>query len=140
VQVGAPAEVYARPADAYTADFVGSANVIADGRIVRREAIEIGPSPQPSPKGEGASRSPSPLGEGAGRSPSPGEGASRSPSPLGEGRGGGLVRGVVEHVEFRGAVTGYRIRTALGVLHVDVWTAQQPRTYMRGEEVMLRLP
>jgi len=103
VQMGEPADVYARPANAYAADFVGSANVIGD-RIVRREAIEI------------------------------------SPSPLGEGRGGGHVPGVVEGVEFRGAVTGYRIRTALGLVHVDVWSAHQPRTYQRGEEVMLRLP
>ena len=103
VQVGAPAEVYAKPADAYTADFVGSANVLADGRIVRREEVILDAA-------EGSS-----------------------------GRGSNLP-GVVEHVEFRGAVTGYRIRTALGVLHVDVWTAQQPRTYMRGEEVILRLP
>jgi iron(III) transport system ATP-binding protein len=95
VQVGAPAEVYAKPADAYTADFVGSANVIAGGRIVRREEIQIG---------------------------------------------AGNVKGVVEGVEFRGAVTGYRIRTEHGLLHVDVWSAQQPRTYRRGEEVMLRLP
>ena len=95
VQVGAPAAVYAEPANAYAADFVGSANIISGGRIVRREAIEIGT---------------------------------------------GDVKGLVEGVEFRGAVTGYRIRTALGILHVDVWSAHQPRTYQRGEAVMLRLP
>ena len=95
VQMGAPAEVYARPANAYTADFVGSANILDGARFVRREAIEIG---------------------------------------------AGDVKGVVEHVEFRGAVTGYRIRTDLGVLHVDVWSAQQPRTYRRGDPVTLRLP
>ena len=95
VQMGAPAEVYARPANAYAADFVGSANVLPDGRVVRRDAIEIG---------------------------------------------AGDVKGVVEGIEFRGAVTGYRVRTALGVLHVDVWSAHQPRTYRRGEEVTLRLP
>ncbi len=95
VQIGEPAEVYARPANAYAADFVGSANVLADGRIVRREEIEVG---------------------------------------------AGDVKGTVEGVEFRGAVTGYRIRTGLGLLHVDVWSARQARTYRRGEEVMLRLP
>jgi iron(III) transport system ATP-binding protein len=95
VQIGAPAEVYARPANAYAADFVGSANVLADGRIVRREEIELG---------------------------------------------AGDLRGIVEGVEFRGAVTGYRIRTEAGILHVDVWSARQARTYQRGEEVMLRLP
>src|SRR5689334_10836242 len=103
VQMGAPAEVYAKPADAYTADFVGSANVLPDGRIVRREEVILDAA-------EGSS-----------------------------GRGSNLP-GVVEHVEFRGAVTGYRIRTALGLVHVDVWSAHQPRTYQRGEEVMLRLP
>ena len=105
VQIGAPAEVYARPANAYAADFVGSANVLADGRIVRREEIEIGSRPT--------------VGVGDGRDDIP---------------------GIVEGVEFRGAVTGYRIRTGLGLLHVDVWSARQPRTYRRGEEVMLRLP
>ena len=94
VQIGAPAEVYGKPANPYTADFVGSANVIGD-RIVRREAIEIG---------------------------------------------AGDLKGIIEGVEFRGAVTGYRIRTELGLLHVDVWSTHQPRTYQRGEEVMLKLP
>jgi iron(III) transport system ATP-binding protein len=98
VQIGAPAEVYARPANGYAADFVGSANLIRTGpgvRIVRREEIEMG---------------------------------------------AGDVAGVVEGVEFRGAVTGYRIRTDSGLLHVDVWSAHQPRTYQRGEKVTLRLP
>jgi len=103
VQMGAPSEIYAKPVNAYAADFLGSANVLPDGRFVRRESIEI------------------------------------SPSPLGEGRGEGLA-GTVEHVEFRGAVTAYRVRTSLGVLHVDVWSAHHPRTYQRGEEVMLALP
>jgi len=94
VQIGAPAEVYGKPANPYTADFVGSANVIGD-RIVRREAIEIG---------------------------------------------AGDLKGIIEGVEFRGAVTGYRIRTELGLLHVDVWSTHQSRTYRRGEEVMLKLP
>ena len=106
VQMGPPAEVYARPANAYAADFVGSANLIQTGdgpgsrgpeqvRIVRREAIEIG---------------------------------------------AGDLEGVIEGVEFRGAVTGYRIRTALGLLHVDVWNGNHGRSYERGEKVMLRLP
>jgi iron(III) transport system ATP-binding protein len=95
VQIGAPAEVYATPANAYAADFVGSANVLPDGRVIRREAIEIGT---------------------------------------------GELEGVVEGVEFRGAVTGYRVRTQMGLLHVDVWSAHQPRTFHRGEKVMLRLP
>jgi ABC-type Fe3+/spermidine/putrescine transport system ATPase subunit len=105
VQMGPPAEVYAKPANAYAADFVGSANILKDGRIVRREEIEIGSRPI--------------AGGASGRDD---------------------IVGVVEGVEFRGAVTGYRIRTDQGVVHVDVWSAQQPRTYQRGEEVRLRLP
>ena len=54
--------------------------------------------------------------------------------------GAGNLPGRVESVEFRGAVTGYRVRTAVGLVHVDVWTAQHPRTYRRGEEVLLKLP
>jgi iron(III) transport system ATP-binding protein len=54
--------------------------------------------------------------------------------------GTGDVAGVVEHVEFRGSVTGYRVRTALGVVHVDTWSTQSGRVYQRGEEVMLRIP
>ncbi len=99
VQVGAPMEIYAKPATGYAADFLGSANLIpaGDGRfkIARREEIEIG-------KGE--------------------------------------LRGTVEAVEFRGSVTGYRVRTAVGVIFVDVWTVQHGRTYARGEEVMLHIP
>ena len=101
VQMGPPAEVYARPVDAYTADFVGSANLVPiEGRtrVVRREEVQVEP------------------------------------------RGGAGVPGVVEHVEFRGAITGYRVRTALGLLHVDVWSASQARAFQRGEEVSLRLP
>jgi iron(III) transport system ATP-binding protein len=52
--------------------------------------------------------------------------------------GEGDLRGVVEHVEFRGSVTGYRVRTGIGVLHVDVWGAE--RVWARGEEVTLKLP
>ena len=54
----------------------------------------------------------------------------------GEGEG----RGVVEHVEFRGSVTGYRVRTAVGVIHVDTWSGQESQTYRRGDEVRLAIP
>ena len=99
VQMGAPAEIYAHPANGYAADFLGSANLLPAGdgrvRVVRREAIQMGH---------------------------------------------GDVAGVVEAVEFRGSVTGYRVRTALGTVHLDVWSARQERTYQRGESVMLDIP
>jgi iron(III) transport system ATP-binding protein len=52
--------------------------------------------------------------------------------------GEGDLKGIVEHVEFRGSVTGYRVRTELGILHVDVWGSE--RIWSRGDEVALRLP
>jgi iron(III) transport system ATP-binding protein len=50
------------------------------------------------------------------------------------------IEGVVEHVEFRGSVTGYRVRTDVGVIHVDTWSAESDRTYQRGDEVRLTIP
>ena len=109
VQMGVPAEIYAKPANGYAADFLGSANLIPAGdgklRVVRREEIEIG-----------------------------------SPTIAGGASLGDDVKGVVEGVEFRGSVTGYRIRTALGLIHVDTWSVQHGRTHERGEEVVLRIP
>jgi iron(III) transport system ATP-binding protein len=110
VQMGAPQEIYARPANGYAADFLGSANLIpaADGRfrVVRREEIGIGP---------------------------------RSVAAA-SGVRGDEVAGIVEGVEFRGSVTGYRVRTEFGLVHVDTWSVQHGRTHERGEEVVLRLP
>jgi iron(III) transport system ATP-binding protein len=99
VQIGAPSEIYARPANGYAADFLGSANLIPAGegkfKVVRREEVVIGEGDLP---------------------------------------------GTIESVEFRGSITGYRVRTAFGLVHVDAWSVQQGRTYGRGEEVMLRIP
>jgi iron(III) transport system ATP-binding protein len=99
VQMGPPAEIYARPVNGYAADFLGSANLVPVGdgqlKVVRREEVEIG---------------------------------------------AGDVRGVVESVEFRGSITGYRVRTEFGLIHVDTWSVQHGRPHERGEEVMLRIP
>ena len=99
VQMGAPTEIYARPANGYAADFLGSANLVPVGngkfKVVRREEVEIGVGDLP---------------------------------------------GVIEGVEFRGSVTGYRVRTELGLIHVDTWSVQHGRTHERGEKVVLRIP
>ncbi len=109
VQMGSPAEIYARPANGYAADFLGSANLIPAGegrfRVVRREEISIG-----------------------------------SPTVAGAAGAGDDIPGTIEAVEFRGSVTGYRVRTAVGVVHVDTWSVQHGRTHERGEEVVLRIP
>jgi iron(III) transport system ATP-binding protein len=117
VQMGAPTEIYAKPANGYAADFLGSANLIPVGdgkvRVVRREAVELG-----SPTIAGAAS----LGDDAGG---------------GVAGVGGDTPGTIEHVEFRGSVTGYRVRTALGVIHVDTWSGPK---YERGQSVTLRIP
>jgi iron(III) transport system ATP-binding protein len=110
VQMGSPAEIYAKPANGYAADFLGSANLVPVGdgkfRVARREEIEIG------------SRAVA------------GQASTRDDE----------VAGVIEGVEFRGSITGYRIRTALGLIHVDTWSVQHGRAHERGEEVVLRIP
>ncbi|HUP29794.1 MAG TPA: ABC transporter ATP-binding protein [Usitatibacter sp.] len=110
VQMGSPAEIYARPANGYAADFLGSANLIPAGegkfKVVRREEIEIGPRANAGSAGA---------------------------------RGDDLA-GTIDSVEFRGSITGYRVRTAVGLIHVDTWSVQHGRTHARGEEVVLRIP
>ncbi|MEP7261777.1 MAG: ABC transporter ATP-binding protein [Usitatibacter sp.] len=54
--------------------------------------------------------------------------------------GEGELAGVIEGVEFRGSITGYRVRTAVGPIHVDTWTVLHGRAHERGEEVTLRIP
>jgi iron(III) transport system ATP-binding protein len=109
VQMGTPQEIYARPADGYAADFLGSANLIPVGsgkfKVARREEIQIG-----------------------------------SPTIAGDAGAGDDIKGKIEGVEFRGSVTGYRVRTEFGLVHVDTWSVQHGRTHARGEEVVLRIP
>jgi putative spermidine/putrescine transport system ATP-binding protein len=40
-QIGSPAEVYERPASAFVANFVGTSNVLGDGRVVRPEKLRL---------------------------------------------------------------------------------------------------
>lgn len=59
----------------------------------------------------------------------------------GKGAGGdNQLAGRIEGVEFRGSVTGYRVRTEAGLIHVDAWSVQHGQRYRRGEEVVLRIP
>jgi iron(III) transport system ATP-binding protein len=63
-----------------------------------------------------------------------------SPTIAGVAGAGDDVPGKVEAVEFRGSITGYRVRTELGLIHVDTWSVQHGRPHERGEAVMLRIP
>jgi len=40
-QIGSPAEVYERPASVFVANFVGTSNVLGDGRAVRPEKLRL---------------------------------------------------------------------------------------------------
>ena len=51
--------------------------------------------------------------------------------------GSGELKGRIEAVEFRGSVTGYRIKTEQGLIHADL---QGPPRYQRGDEVLVTLP
>jgi iron(III) transport system ATP-binding protein len=118
VQVGAPREIYARPANGYAADFLGGANLV-DGKggkrkVFRREAVVIGSRVNAANAAPGMT--------------------------IARAAAGMTVDGVVEHVEFRGSVTGYRVRTEHGLIHVDAWSNDGGRTYERGEEVRLQFP
>jgi putative spermidine/putrescine transport system ATP-binding protein len=42
-QVGTPHEVYEEPASAFVANFVGTSNVLPDGRVVRPERLDVHP-------------------------------------------------------------------------------------------------
>ena len=50
------------------------------------------------------------------------------------------MAGVIEHVEFRGSVTGYTVRTAAGAIRVDVRMTQKGQSRTRGEAVVLGMP
>jgi iron(III) transport system ATP-binding protein len=134
VQIGSPGEIYTRPRTVFAADFVGSANLIpvtgelapdADG--ARRLA---------TPAGVILTTHDAPLRPGSRLAIRSEEVSLIDTGPAADGQ----VAGTIEHVQFRGSVTGYTVRTAAGAIRVDVWTAQQKRPRARGESVMLGMP
>ncbi len=139
VQVGAPAQIYAAPGSAFAADFLGSANLVA-------VLAEISPGRFRVAGGVVSARRPGADGEPITlRKPMIAlrreEIEIGSPSVVLAGAGDdNLLEGVVESVEFRGSVTGYRVRTAAGVIHVDVWSVQHGKAHERGDAVLLRIP
>ncbi len=139
VQVGSPAEIYAGPATSYAADFLGSANLIAvegeagageDGierwRVAGGAVLAVRGAPARVRHPVIAARREEielrPRGPDA--------------AALAEGQ----IAGRVETVEFRGSVTGYRVRTAAGLLHVDAWNVLHGAGCARGDEVVLTIP
>ncbi|MEI2417849.1 ABC transporter ATP-binding protein [Orrella sp. JC864] len=133
VQTGEPREIYAHPRTAFVADFVGSANLIpieqelppadglrrlrtAAGIVLTRCDVSVNAGAQLAVRSEEMQFGPD----------------SRAVE--------GQIAGVIEHVEFRGSITGYTVRTAAGALRVDLRTTQHGRLRARGEAVTLDLP
>jgi iron(III) transport system ATP-binding protein len=137
VQVGAPAEIYARPRTAFAADFLGGANLIQ----VQEELVPTEASKRRFKVPGGiVSVTAEPGGPDAFRRPV--LALRREEFELGVtgSNADNELVGRVEAVEFRGSITGYRIRAEAGVLHVDVWSAQPTVAYKRGDSVVLRIP
>jgi iron(III) transport system ATP-binding protein len=143
VQAGAPTQIYARPGSGYAADFLGSANLIAvEAELassvagVRRFKVAGGSVAIPGERGGADAanavialrREEIEIGSPAVALADAGD------------DGDNVLRGRVEGVEFRGSITGYRVRTAAGLIHVDVWSVQHGRAHQRGDEVALRIP
>jgi iron(III) transport system ATP-binding protein len=136
VQAGTPAQIYARPASGYAADFLGSANLVAiEAELpsqvagVRRFKVAGGIVAIAAEREVDAAKAVIAL-----RREEIGIGSAADEDA------DNRLRGRIEGVEFRGSVTGYRVRTAAGLLHVDVWSVQHGLTHERGDEVVLRIP
>jgi iron(III) transport system ATP-binding protein len=134
VQIGPPREIYARPGTAFAADFVGGANLIAIDEEL--PAAANGLRRLGTPAGVILTDSAVPVRPGALL-------AVRSEELVfadADAAADGHLRGVIEHVEFRGGLTGYRVRTSAGVLRVEVRTRQQDQSRSRDDAVVLALP
>ena len=134
VQIGTPREIYMQPHTVFTADFVGSANLLAiDGEL---PATPNGLRRLATPAGVILTDCKVPLTAGARLAVRSEELRFADAARAQEGH----LRGVIEHVEFRGSITGYRVRTDAGVIRVDVRTSQQDQARAQGDAVVLALP
>jgi iron(III) transport system ATP-binding protein len=139
VQVGAPAEIYASPTSAFAADFLGSANLIpveaelhSNDAYMRRFGVAGGTLAIAAREKRALASFVKPViavrREEIGLERVVNQQADND------------LLGTIEAVEFRGSVTGYRVRTPAGVLHVDTWSVQHGRAGDRGDEVLVRIP
>jgi iron(III) transport system ATP-binding protein len=145
VQVGSPREIYVRPQTTYAADFLGSANLVpVEDELPAKDAaarrfrvpggtVAIAEAPARGEAPAAGRRFIALRREEIGLAACPGQAGA---SPLADNQ----LAGRIEGIEFRGSVTGYRVRTEAGLLHVDVWSALHGRVYERGEAVILQVP
>ncbi len=135
VQMGTPAEIYARPLTAYAADFLGSANL-----ITVEEELPRGNGGLLRLRVAGGVIAIRQAGVTAGSWAIAVRREEICIAPRSVNAGDNELNGSIEGVEFRGSVTGYRVRVDAGIVHVDVWSAQHGRAHSRGEEVTVRIP
>jgi iron(III) transport system ATP-binding protein len=144
VQIGSPRELYIQPRSTYAADFLGSANLVpVEGELpsedasLRRFRVPGGTIALPAARASGDSAARKLYvalrREEIGFITRPGEASAGTPAD-------NQIAGRIEGIEFRGSITGYRIRTEAGLLHVDVWSALHGQVHERGEDVLVQVP
>ncbi|HSV54618.1 MAG TPA: TOBE domain-containing protein, partial [Burkholderiaceae bacterium] len=134
VQIGTPQQVYSAPVNAFAADFVGSANLIK----IRKELPSAGSTRRLQADGDIVllTHSAGAIGDGAALAVRSEEITLADDGPVAEGQ----LTGIIESAEFRGSITGYTVRTAVGRIRVDTWSGQQGHQRARGSSVVLSLP
>ncbi|OZI50767.1 ABC transporter ATP-binding protein [Bordetella genomosp. 4] len=134
VQIGAPRDIYAFPRTAFAADFVGSANLIA----IEQElpGSEAGLRRLKTAAGVLITSHDAPVKPGSSLAIRSEEMLFSNAAVADEGN----LAGVIEHVEFRGSLTGYAVRTAVGIIRIDVRTIHDGAVRRTGDSVVLALP
>lgn len=151
VQLGTPLSVYRKPDSAFSASFVGDANLLEirsellsiDG--LRRFETEAGAvlcrSDAPLParaclafRSESIELMPAVNTTLAGTSSAPGLAQQASPSARCD------LSGVIDSVEFRGATVVYRVRVNRALLQVQRWSLAEASGFANGQPVTVRLP
>jgi iron(III) transport system ATP-binding protein len=145
VQIGSPREIYVQPHSTYAADFLGSANLVPverelpSGDVATRRFKVAGGTiaiPAAHPRQDAGAGSNGKLYFALRRE----EIGIVAKSGAAAGEVDNQLAGRVEGIEFRGSVTGYRVRSEAGLLFVDVWSALHGKPHERGEDVFLQVP
>jgi iron(III) transport system ATP-binding protein len=129
-QVGTPAEVYARPATRFVADFVGRVNFVpAEPEGPARAAVRLG--------GVRVSLAVTGAGDGPRLAVLRPEALGLEPA---DALGPGVPRGQVRRVVYLGSLAEYEVETAEGRLLVSVADPPAERVFAEGDVVAIRPP
>jgi len=134
VQIGEPRDIYARPLNAFAADFVGSANLVPIEQELSRTANGL--RRLKTAAGIAVTDSAVPVRAGSQLAIRSEEVLFDEPGMTGEGN----IEGVIDQVAFRGSVTGYVVKAGSATLRIDVRTTHDGAVRRAGDPVTLRLP